>query len=178
MMKVLSVDAETNGLMGQPFAVGAVYTDSDGHAETYVDRCGVVGEIDPWVLANVIPALDGIDYPPGRRYVEMLADFAAWFDARKDGARVIAHVAWPVEARLFTDMIGLLDRDPFSGPFPLHDLATLLYSRGWASISADAYIQDQGLAVPLAEGLSPHNPLYDAAVAEVAWRSLLRNGGA
>jgi hypothetical protein len=181
-MKILSVDAETNGLHGQPFAIGAICTDDTGTANTYLARCPIDGPTDPWVAANVLPALNGItnrfaadDNP----YASMLADFAAWYDHQQDGDPVvIAHVGVPVEARLFADMVRVLGRDPFSGPFPLHDLATLLYAGGWDPLSADNYITRNGLAVPVAAGMSPHNPLYDAAVAEVAWRHLASTGAA
>jgi hypothetical protein len=176
-MKILSVDAETNGLTGQPFAIGAVCTDDDQPtAEVFAAKCDIDGPVDPWVAANVIPALEGMaEVGP---YVDLLGDFADWFDAHKDGAVVIAHVGVPVEARLFRDLIALLGRDPFSGPFPLHDLATLLYAGGWNPLSADDYVASNSLDVPIAAGMSPHNPLYDAAVAEVAWRHLASTGAA
>lgn len=176
-MKILSVDAESNGLHGQPFAIGAICTDDDQPtADVFAAKCDIDGPVDPWVLANVTPALDGMtEVGP---YADLLGDFADWYDAHRTGATVIAHVAVPVEARLFADMVRILGRDPFSGPFPLHDLATLLYAGGWDPLSADSYIANNGLAVPVAAGMSPHNPLYDAAVAEVAWRHLASTGAA
>lgn len=172
-MKILSVDAETNGLHGQPFAIGAIVTHDDGVHALYETRCAIDGPVDPWVAANVLPALTTVDMFPGdaNPYPLMLASFAAWFDAHKDGAVVIAHVGVPVEARLFADMVHVLGRDPFSGPFPLHDLATLLYAAGHDPLSADAYRTAHGLRMAAAyEAMSPHNPLYDAAVAETCWR--------
>lgn len=173
-MKILSVDAETNGLTGQPFAIGAVCTD-DGQptADVFAAKCDIDGPVDPWVLANVIPALDGMaEVGP---YVDLLGDFAGWFDAHKDGAVVIAHVGVPVESRLFRDMISLLGRDPFSGPFPLHDLATLLYANGHDPLSEDAYLDANGLSRPAGVAhLRPHNPLFDAWGTEVVWRHLMR----
>jgi hypothetical protein len=178
-MKILSVDAETNGLQGQPFAVGAVCTDDadPGRAEAFIARCGVVGPMDPWVLANVMPALEDVPFDMTTRYVDLLGDFADWFDAHKDGATVIAHVGVPVEARLFRDMIWFLDRDPFSGPFPLHDLATLLLAAGCDPLSADGYRATRSLRLaPAYEEMSPHNPLYDAAVTAAVWRHLMEVG--
>lgn len=173
-MKILSVDAETNGLYGQPFAIGAVCTVGEYTADVYLARCPIPAEYgpDPWVAANVLPALDDViqeiaDYP------SLLADFAAWYDEHSDGAVVIAHCGVPVEARLFADFVHVLHRDPFSGPFPLHDLATLLYAAGFDPTSADGYWQGWGLDLgPGFAGMSPHNPLYDARAAEVCWRHL------
>ncbi len=182
-MKILSVDAETNGLYGRPFCVGAVCTDDGGPTEVFTARCTIDEPVDPWVQDNVLPALADIPVHwdqansaswAGDPYTALLADFADWFDAHKGGATVIAHVGVPVEARLFADMVRLLDRGPFSGPFPLHDLATLLHAVGCDPASADGYLLANGLAVPNWAATSlPHNPLYDAVVAEVAWRHLL-----
>lgn len=177
-MKILSVDAETNGLQGQPFAIGAICTD-DGQPDdgVFLAKCGIVGPADPWVLGNVLPALDGVARVD--RYVDLLSGFADWFDAHKDGATVIAHVGVPVEARLFRDMIWFLDRDPFSGPYPLHDLATLLLAAGHDPLSGDAYMAEHGLTLGgLFAGMVEHNPLYDAAVTELCARHLLSGGRA
>lgn len=174
-MKILSVDVESNGLHGQPFAVGAVCTHDTGPADVYLARCPIDGPVDPWVAANVLPALDGLpdrfacdDNP----YASFLADFAAWYDDHQDGdPLVIAHVAAPVEARLFADMVRVLHRDPFSGPFPLHDVADLLWAVGADPLNAEAYAADHGLDVGAGfAGLAAHNPLYDARVAELCWR--------
>lgn len=170
-MKILSVDVESNGLHGQPFAIGAICTSDTGLLDAYLARCPIDGPVDPWVAANVLPAL--ADAPERwADYANMLRDFAAWYDDQQDGnPLVIAHIAVPVEARLFSDMVRVLNRDPFSGPFPLHDLATLLYAAGHDPTSADAYRTAHGLRMADAyEAMSPHNPLYDAAVAETCWR--------
>ncbi len=173
-MKILSVDAETNGLYGEPFAVGAVCTDDNQPGQLYCGRSLVSGPIDPWVLANVYPAVENIAPVGDGRYPALLADFAAWFDAHKDGAVVIAHCGTPVEARLFRDMQWFLDRDPFSGPFPLHDLATALLMAGEDPTSADGYVKKHDVMLPAnVDDWSPHNPLYDAVVAEAVWRHLV-----
>lgn len=174
-MKILSVDAETNGLHGQPFAIGAICTSDTGLASVYLGRCPIDSPVDPWVAANVLPALTGIadlyaaDADP---YASFLADFAAWYDDHQDGdPLVIAHIGVPVEARLFADMVTVLGRDPFSGPYPLHDLATLLLAVGADPLSAERYLTGRALPLPaVCEGLSPHHPLFDASVAEACWR--------
>lgn len=172
--KILSVDAETNGLHGQPFAVGAVQSDGGPRAEVYLGRCEIDGPVDPWVQDNVLPAL--ADVPITHQvYDDLLADFARWYDRRAaEDPIVLGHVVCPVEARLFADLVGRLGRDPFSGPFPLHDLASMLLVAGHDPTSADSYVAARGLDLGTGfAGLSPHNPLYDARVAEVAARDLL-----
>ena len=59
-MKILSIDGETNGLYGQIFAIGAIYKDTETKEEIrYVKKVSIVEEVDPWVLENVIPNLEG-----------------------------------------------------------------------------------------------------------------------
>lgn len=175
---ITSVDAETNGLHGRPFAVGATRDDGSGIAEVFLARCPIDGPLDPWVAANVLPGLE--DLPVTHKtYLDLLADFAAWYDLnRPSNAITIAHVAWPVEARLFTDMVSLLGRDPFSGPFPLHDVASMLLAVCYHNPeSVDEYITDHGLIVGDAfDGFGAHHPLYDARAAAVAARHLLSGG--
>jgi hypothetical protein len=71
-------------------------------------------------------------------------------------------------------LVTVLHRDPFSGPFPLHDLATLLYANGHDPLSEDAYLNAHGLSRPAGVAhMRPHNPLFDAWGTEVVWRRLM-----
>jgi hypothetical protein len=173
-VNLLSVDAETNGLLGQPFAVGAVKTtdQDDGMVQVYYARCPIEGSVDPWVAEHVLPGLpDPVTMPD---YRSLLADFARWYDRHSPDTAVIAHVAWPVEAGLLRDMLTMLERDPFSGPFPLHEVATLLLAAGHIPSSVDDYNTAHGLSVGSAFiKMSAHHPLYDARAAEVCARHLL-----
>ena len=55
---VFSFDAETNGLWGQAFALGAlVYDESGAEVARFVGRCPIEGEVKEWVEANVLPQL-------------------------------------------------------------------------------------------------------------------------
>jgi len=171
---LLSLDAEPNGLLGQPFAIGAVKTSTpDAGIQVYCGRCPIDGPVDPWVAENVLPGLADVPETAGS-YPDLLADFARWYDRHSPGAIVIAHVAWPVEAGLLRDMITVLGRDPFSGPFPLHEVASLLLAAGADPASVDGYNAAHGLDLGEAfGGLGPHHPLYDARAAEVCARHLL-----
>lgn len=177
-LSLLSLDAETNGLLGQPFAIGAVKSTAvaSGTVQVYAARCPIEGPVDPWVAENVLPGL--ADLPEGfPDYPTLLADFARWYDRHSPGATVIAHVAWPVEAGLLRDMITVLGRDPFSGPFPLHEVASLLLAAGCDPTSVDDYNAAHGLDVGAAfVPYSGHHPLYDARAAEVCARHLLGRG--
>ena len=59
-MKIFSFDAETNGLYGQAFAIGAVVTDDEKEIARYISRCPIDGKIDKWVAENVLPQIKDI----------------------------------------------------------------------------------------------------------------------
>lgn len=168
--RIISIDAETNGLGGRAFAVAMTLTDSTGELDTFLRRCPI-GEVftEPWVAENVLPAIADLpDNCPGG-YPQMLADIgeqiAAW------GGRdipLIAHVAWPVEARLLLDVYS--GERVWDGPYPLIDVASVLLAKGHDPLSVDGYLTKHDIPVPAD---SPHHPLYDARAADFCFRHLM-----
>jgi hypothetical protein len=170
-VKIFSTDAETNGLTGQAFAVAAIVTDDDGsQVAEFVARCPIVGPVDPWVAANVLPHIEDILVTHGS-YVDMLEAFYAFYMAHKEGADVIGHVVFPVETTLFGDMIRSRPERVFDGPYPLYDTASILRARGLTADSTDDYNERHGIIVPF-EG-AVHHPLIDAWSAERCYRHLM-----
>lgn len=116
---------------------------------------------------NVLPGL--FDMPvlcgsyPGLLSAWLM--FIGGYDLRQ--TTVITHVPWPVEARFLWDAHG---SEPFSGPFPLLDVASMLAARGHDPTSVEKYLDWAGLDRP--EG-SPHHPLYDARAAALVYFDLL-----
>lgn len=164
MTTIISLDLEANGLHGQIFALGATIHE-DGREVDFVQcRCPIVGDVDPWVAENVLPALADMatldeDYPT------LLAHWSEIF-AFYAKPLVIAHVAWPIEARFLWDA----HRDePFSGPFPLIDVASMLHQAGEDPLSVDGYLRKHGIPLPAG---SPHHPLYDCRAAVRAYFAL------
>ena len=171
-MKLFSFDAETNGLYGQTFAIGAVVTDDRGEIARYVSRCPIVGEIDKWVAENVLPHIRDVSIDQDS-YQSLLNNFFGFYKEHKKDADVIAHVAHPVETKLLRDMIELdLEARMWEGPFPLIDVAGVLKAKGEDPNSVDGYIKKNGLQVPF-DG-NTHHPLYDAIAAGVAYRHLMK----
>lgn len=169
--RIISIDAETNGLAGRAFAVALTLSDHSGEIDSRVLRCQI-GEavVDDWVAKHVMPAITDIpDNCPGG-YPQMLAEIGLAVDAwgGRDTA-MIAHVAWPVEARLLLDVYS--GENVWNGPYPLIDVASVLLAHGHNPLSVDDYLAEHGIAAP--EG-SPHHPLYDARAAERCMRHLLR----
>jgi hypothetical protein len=183
VMTLCSVDAESNGLHGQPFAIGAVVVDDEaGERCAFYGRCPISGPVDPWVAENVLPVLAGLPETYGT-YEALLAGFGSFLLEEAFEVPVVAHVAWPVEARLFADLyqVGEQSADPWRAasvmPYPLHDVASMLWLAGEDPTSVDGYLAKHGLPKPPG---SAHHPLYDARAAERAARHLLgrfRDGG-
>ena len=138
-MKIFSFDAETNGLYGQAFAIGAIVTDDTGEVARYTSRCPIAGETDTWVAENVLPHMQ--DVPIGQEsYQALLNSFYEFYKTHKGDADVIAHVAHPVETKILRDMIEQdLATRMWEGPFPFIDVAGVLRARGEDPNSVDKY---------------------------------------
>lgn len=54
-MKIFSFDAETNGLYGKAFSIGAIIMEDGEETSTFVARCPINGEVNPYVAENVLP---------------------------------------------------------------------------------------------------------------------------
>ena len=172
MKKILSFDAETNGLWGQAFSIGAILYSPEGQElDRFVGRCPIEEEVNDWVAENVLPQMKGIrvDYSS---YRELLKAFMAWRAARKEGALELVHVGVPVEARLFIDAHNMDIIGDWDGPFPLVDASAIPE----IGDSVDGYNAKYGITPDPAEYAGgTHNPLYDSAAAAVAYLHWMRN---
>jgi hypothetical protein len=163
MSKVIALDCESNGLHGQIFCVAAVLFQDGTETASFVGRCPITGPVDEWVAQNVLPQL--VDIPVTcSSYAEMCAAYDNWYQAHKDGAVTVAHIAWPVEARFLLDC-----HAPFSGPYPLIDTSSLLLAAGEDPLSEIAYAKKHGM--PLPEG-SEHDPRFDARLTAAVYMNL------
>lgn len=175
MSKIISVDAETNGLYGSPFAVAMVVMVDGGIVDDFVFRVPIVGPVNEFVEGNVLPALS--DMPVSHASLDEglkdLWDFYMYH--KKDTCDIIAHVAHPVETGLFRRLIETdLENRMWDGPFPLHDAATALRVEGHNPTSVDDYIKKEGIQIPSPYNeLAVHHPLYDAVAAALVWYQLL-----
>jgi DNA polymerase III epsilon subunit-like protein len=174
---LISLDCEANGLHGQIFAVAAVLYDDGREVDRLVARCPIVGDVDPWVVANVLPAIADLPVRGSGTYEWLLYRWRGWYSESQDkwpgadgrGPAVLCHVAWPIETRFLWDAHR---GEPFSGPFPLLDVASTLDAYGHDPTSVDGYLRSVGVALPAG---SPHHPLYDARAAALAYLHLRRN---
>lgn len=167
---ILSFDAEANGLHGEAFADGAVLLNPDGtDAEVFCARCPIEGDVDPWVRDNVLPALDGVPVTH-KTPAALRAAFWSWLTERQNASLVVVDCGWPVEAGLLSACVADDPTRAFKGPYPLHEVATLLLVAGRDSLASYA-----------AEVLSPgalarhrkHHPVDDARVSALCARMAL-----
>jgi hypothetical protein len=159
--KLFVFDCEADGLYGYAFAFGAAFW--DGSKWKTFSGIDVSHDVtDLWVKQNVIPHTIGLtQYQSG---VEMRSAFWGLLqEAKKAGASIWADVGCPVEA----GFIRQCEADDKSrlreGPYPLHEIATLLLASG---VDPDAKRIDL-LSQAGYRGdppLTQHNPEHDALI--------------
>lgn len=167
--RIISLDCESNGLHGQVFSVGASVQHDGIEVETFVWRCPLSGPADLWVTENVLPQLEEVELTHPT-YGEMAYGWSLWYAERSDH-RVVCHIPWPVEA-LFLWHAHL--SVPFSGPYPLIDVASMLEARGGQDpTQLDDWLLRNG-HTPEGSPHHPHHPLFDARQAAAAYWLLTR----
>jgi len=171
--KVMSIDAETNGLWGQAFAIAAIaYNEEGNEVSRFVGRCPIEEDVSPWVMENVLPQMVAISETTAT-YAELLSQFFQWRNRLKaDGYGELAHMGVPVEARLYMDAHSMGLFGDFDGPYPLIDPSAIPE----IGTSVDTYNKENGIEVSETEYAGgTHNPLYDCAAAYKAYRHWLLN---
>lgn len=155
-MKIFGVDAETDGLLGPVWAIGAAIIDEKGNEIDHF--CGQLDSKlvkDPWVIRNVVPV---VQLPQYRSLRELCDEFWTFWLKYRSVVVCVADTKHPVEIGLFRSL--LLD-DPARikfGPIPIHEVAT-------ARLLAQRSLNLDGIMVPGIEHATPHNPLDDARIA-------------
>lgn len=151
---VFMVDAETDGLMGPVWAIGAVVMNGAGQVEaSFAGQLDTSVVTNEWVQAHVVPYVQ--DLPKYQSREELFNAFWEFWMTWKNHTTAWADCGHPVESGLFRACAEHNRTRDFQGPFPLHEVATLLWSIG---INPDTNrIELSGL-----QGLIPHNPVDDA----------------
>jgi len=150
-------DVESIGLHGEGFAVGWVVVNREGRR--FEEGClacspelaGGSLESRKWVDENVPPIVPSQCATPRAVRAAFWSAWRKWVD---QGAVLVADCAWPVEARFMAlaveDDIG--ERE-WNGPYPLHDLASMLLALGRDPLTPTQRLADE---------LPAHHPLMDA----------------
>ncbi len=171
-MRLISIDVESNGLHGAGFAVGAVVLDSSGAVlDRFEGRAPIEGPVDKWVEENVLPALSGMEVTFDTS-ADLRTAFWTWFQKAKSGAIVLADVGCPVETRFLAACIDdARDERAWGGPYPLHEVATLLLAAGF-----DPDVKREEFAAEMIAGreVCKHHPAWDAEVSGLCAVKALR----
>jgi len=159
---ILSFDVESNGLMGEGFAVGAVIINSRGEeTERVYMRAPVQAKfVDSWVKDNVLPHLPDETHDSVR---EMRKEFWEFLqDNMTNGMNVLGDVIYPVEAN-FLLACQKQKGNADDGPYPLLDVNSMLASYMEKSQDADRIELLTDLAkVEKPAEYKQHHPTWDA----------------
>ncbi len=172
-MKILTLDAETNGLWGQAFAIGAVLYENGIEVASFYARCPIEGEVNSWVAENVLPQMEDM-IQTHDSYEKMLKAFAEFFMENKADADVIFHMGVPVESRVIIDMHDKGFIGDWDGAYPWLDIAGCLKHAGFDCTSVDTYNAEHDIVVPQPEAGGTHNPLYDSRAAALCYMDLMK----
>lgn len=148
-------DVESIGLHGEAFAVGYVVTGPGMQAmagTTYAcspDTAQGTEEGRIWIAKNCPPIAANCETP--REVRDRF--WQDWLMFKERGAVLVADCQWPVEARF---LIACIDDAPdergWSGPYPMHELASFMVAAGMDPHATYERLPDE----------PEHDPLGDA----------------
>lgn len=152
-------DVESVGLHGEGFSVGWVVVDATykriiASAQYACDpeRAKGTDESREWLAKNVPVPRQGYNCSSPRGVRDEF--WRVWQYAKLKGALLVADCCWPVEARF---LAACVDDNPeereWGGPYPLHDVASILLANGADPLAKHERQPDE---------LPEHDPLSDA----------------
>jgi len=169
-MKIMSIDAEVDGLYGKAFAIALTIREDGKEIYSWSGRSPDSEVRDGWVHENVLPAIMTMAVTHDSSIELEEAFWRQWLH-HKDGCHCIAHCGSPVESGLFRRCVERnLSGRQWDAPFPLHEVATVLLQAGEDPVSVDKFMSKRGIK-PQFVG-TPHHPMYDAVVAAQIWEAL------
>ncbi|MGP1420060.1 MAG: hypothetical protein ACTTKI_00510 [Tannerella sp.] len=165
---IMSVDAETDGLWGSHFAIGAVIYDEKGKELRRFCGKSDVAPSNEWVQENVVPFLDDI---PSLGYV-LLDEFADFYNEAREQyeVTVLWHMGYVVEGFLFRTLVEDGYIGEWDAPYTPIEVSSYLSMAGYAPDSVEDYLKIKGIKVE-GEG-SRHNPIFDCIAAYKAYIEL------
>jgi len=164
MKDIFSFDCETNGLYGKCFAVGAIVLSPEGLILDKFSGIAQVEDVDnAWVKENVIPNLAGLQQFSSHK--QMRNAFWGFWMKHKDSCIAIADFGVPVESGFFKQcVLDDLESRQWNAPYPLHEVETLLISKG---VESDTNRIKYSEIDP--NTIKQHNPVDDAYVSGLCW---------
>lgn len=174
-LKILSVDAESNGLWGEIISIGFIAFDNGNIIEefevAYIDERI---EYSDWVKENVLPKI--INNPKTIRansYFEMLKIFAEKYNKyyKEEKFEVLYHMGHIVESNVFKELRNYNLIGEWDAPYTPIEISNILWVLGFKPDSVDNLINNGLITRP--EGLGEHSGVYDALVQGVVYFYLL-----
>ena len=124
---------------------------------------------DGWVRDNVLPPL--ADAPETHPTARAMRDaFWQWMAEHREGALIVADCGWPVEAGMLSACVADDPSRAFAGPYPLHEVATLLVAAGLDPMASYA---ERVLSPAALTSHRKHHPTDDARVSALCARLAL-----
>lgn len=154
---LIIVDVESNGLWGQPFAVGAVRMTSGGRViRNFAMRCNIDEVPDEWIVENEIEELlEGL--PKVEDPKALMGEFIKWY-SDQESRNTFVDTGFPVDCR-FMDFMRLDTEWQSYSPYPLYDISSIIVAAGDPSnVDRLEYAEE---LVGEKKGAA-HDPLWDA----------------
>jgi len=169
---ILSIDAETDGLWGKPFCIGAVVYEVGRNSYTTfglkeIDSFCFKSDsllMDKWTWNNVHPQLSDV---PEIKEEELFVRFAEFYKKYFE-SEIIWHMGHVVEAYLFRILVEKKLLGQFEAPYCPIEISEMLRAAGEKPDSVDDYLKRKGIEI----SGNTHNPLYDARAAAAAYNHL------
>lgn len=162
--KIISIDCESDGLYGDIFAIGVSVFLNGEEIDSFVGMSSLKEVSNPWVVDNVLPHIKVSNVYDSKE--DLREDFWKFWISHKNNAITIVDIGSPVESNLFRKCVEKdLDNRLFQGPYPLHEVATMLLANNIdPDIDRKSYTKDILNYTP-----SRHNPLDDARMSLATW---------
>jgi len=178
---LLIIDVESNGLWGQPFAVGAVRMTSGGRViRSFGMRCNIDEVPDEWVVNNEIEEMLE-ELPKVENPRALMAAFIEWYSGEgitaairsgvDRGRNTFVDTGFPVDCR-FLDLMRLDEKWQSLSPYPLYDVSSIIMAAGGPpNVDRLEYAKE---LIGEKKGTA-HDPLWDAELSGLcAIRALRR----
>lgn len=169
---ILSIDAESDGLWGEIFAIGAIVYDSRGEeVDSFSLRVDDDYVCNRWCKENILPHINHMEFADSMD--DLLERFAGFYNKYRESCDVLWHMGHVVESYLFRccvdrGLIGMWD-----APYTPIELSTILRANKLPVDTIDYMVDDKDLSVA---NSVPHDPLYDCEVAAKVYFYLRSNG--
>lgn len=153
-MHYFSFDAETDGLLGPVFAIGAIVINQNKEIISQFSGSYLGKSIqNSWVKENVLPLPE--DIPAYKSREALLNAFWVYYMQNRTDCIILADTPFPVEAGLLRKCIELDEKNRMAfSPYPVIDVASLFFAHGLDSdtdrMEFSGYKGDK------------HNPVSDA----------------